>query len=174
MSAYKQQLQYQKDFLTAIQKQHIEWFHGTTLANALSIQQNGFSPSLSGTQGGANLGTAFYISNSFEYASRFTVPNASTYQHGVKPPGAILLLRLKSLNNIVFDTYDEHFNRMQDTKNQYSHLKSSITTINYIQHWAMQNSVNAYGHMLFPRNNSYIKMAVYNISIVEIVSIIPV
>jgi hypothetical protein len=53
----------------------VEFYHGTSLQKAISIQQSGFRVDLAGTNAGAMLGDGVYITSTLEKAMNYAKPN---------------------------------------------------------------------------------------------------
>ncbi|MFB9330107.1 hypothetical protein ACFFSY_29540 [Paenibacillus aurantiacus] len=166
---YQNAILFQKLFLELVSAgRDLEWFHGTTLANATSIQAAGLSNIPFGTNGGSNLGNAFYVSNSINEAMKYTTVSPSSYGHNTAnaPTGAILVYTLKNYAGVLLDDNSSHAKRMEQIKKE-----PDFTTMH---DWASKNNISAYGFMGFPRNDFRIKLAVYDTRILELKHVLEV
>ncbi|HDR7338310.1 TPA: hypothetical protein QCX11_004480, partial [Bacillus anthracis] len=138
------------------------WYHGTSITAAELIEAEGFKKNI------GQLGTAFYITDSIEYAKSY----AKKYGKG---NGAILKLNIVDFSQILLAPFIENAQYAQEVERNYKHIvdemlkDEKVAKINYIQYWIEKiKGLKGYGTVLNYKEDAPIKLAVYDTKILEV------
>lgn len=160
--SYKEEKELQKQrFYRIIREKGNPWYHGTSITAAELIEVEGFKKNV------GQLGTAFYITDSIEYAKSYAKKCG-------KGNGAILELNIVDFSQILLASFIENAQYDQEARN-YKHIVDEmlkgekVAKINYIQYWIEKvKGLKGYGKVYNHKEDAPIKLAVYDTKILEV------